>query len=170
MPRRLIAQTLLLLAQVWNLQCVDPLAVIPAAWFPCPMCRYADLEPSGQGLCCRTRLLWLCWGRQPSSWSTPRFSSVRVSLAAPCNYCPADKMDSGQGLVFVAAAVVALLFLCLPTPQKPVWLSVFCHPATDSTWYGFESSLEPFSLLHFDGEGLNWSQEKVFVSLPEWTL
>lgn len=37
----------------------------------------------------------------------PRFSPVRLSLAAPCHYRPADKMDSGHGLVFVAAALVA---------------------------------------------------------------
>lgn len=36
------------------------LPVISAAWSPCPVCHYADLEPSGQGLCCRRRLLWLC--------------------------------------------------------------------------------------------------------------
>lgn len=46
-------QTLLLLALVWSLKCGEPLAVIPAAWFPCPVCHYADLEPSSQGLCCR---------------------------------------------------------------------------------------------------------------------
>lgn len=35
-----------------------------------------------------------------------RFSPVRLSLAAPCNYCPADKTDFGHGLVFVSAALV----------------------------------------------------------------
>lgn len=109
-------------------------------------------------------------GGNPAVGVPPGFSSVRVSLPAPCNYCPADKMDSRHGLVFVAAALVAPLFLCLPTPQKPLWFSGFCHPATDSRWYGFVSSLEPLSLLHFDGEGLNLSQENVCVSLPEWTL
>lgn len=109
-------------------------------------------------------------GGNPAVGVPPRFSSVRVSLAAPCNYCPADKMDSRHGLVFVAAALVAQLLLCLPTPQKPLWFSGFCHPATDSRWYGFVSSLEPFSLLHIDGEGLNLSQENVCVSLPKWTL
>lgn len=57
-------------------------------------------------------------GGNPAVGVPPHFSSVRVSLAAPCNYSPGDKMDSGQGLVFVAAALVAQLFLCLPYPPK----------------------------------------------------
>lgn len=43
------------------------------SWFPCPVCHYADLEPSGQSLCRRRHLLWLCWGRQPQQLETPTF-------------------------------------------------------------------------------------------------
>lgn len=55
-----------LLCSPWS----DPCRVCPAP-LPCVSLHWPG--SSGQGLCCRTGLLWLCWGRQPSSWSTPTF-------------------------------------------------------------------------------------------------
>lgn len=80
------------------------------------------------------------------------FSPVRFSLAAPCNYRPADKMDSGHGLVFVAAALVAQALSVSTSPKTPLGLH---HPATASRWYRLASRLEPASLRRFDREGLN---------------